>query len=199
MGDCQPFAIMRLTHESIRFGLNELEALVSVEKANMEVVEAKYKELKRVIELHAKQEENVFYVELGKKMKGVTSSFSEEHLNEEAMFKKLDALSEAEEEDDTSEFIQLLQTWVADHRTHLVHEEQGLMKLLPEAFTYVESVGVVRKIIAYDLSEFEHFQLKWVYDRLNQKQQDMYLGMLKYCSPEGKFNSFQKELMVEVT
>ncbi len=194
MGDCQPFAIMRLTHESIRAGLNETEELLTSEGSSFEDLKAKYQEVKRVIQLHAKQEEDVFYVELGKKMEGVTTSFSEEHHEEFATFDKLDRLAESPDEEGRSDFKQLVGDWIADHREHLVHEEKGLMKLLPEAFTYVESVGVVRSIIAHDLPEFEDFQLPWVYARLNPKQREAYKGMLKFCSPEGKFDDFQKVL-----
>ncbi len=194
MGDCQPFAIMRLTHESIRAGLNETEELLTNEGSSFENLKSKYQEVQRVIQLHAKQEEDVFYVELGKKMEGVTQSFSEEHHEEFETFEKLDTLAESSDDAGRSEFKKLLGDWIAGHRAHLVHEEKGLMKLLPEAFTYVESVGVVRSIIGHDLPEFEGFQLPWVYARLNPQQREAYKGMLKFCSPDGKFEDFQRVL-----
>ena len=193
MGDCQPFAIMRLTHEAIRSGLNEIEALVQKENTNVDELISKYRDVKRTIQLHAKQEEDVFYVVLGKKVDGVTTAFSEEHHNEHEVFAKIDGLiASVESGEDPTILHEALLAWREDHLGHLLHEEKDLMEILPKVFTYIESVGVVRSIISYDINEFESYQLKWVYERLNPKQQEVYLGMLKGCSPQGKFSDFEQ-------
>ena len=70
MGNCQPFAIMRLTHEAIRSGLKEIKELISDKYVDLEKLKATFNDIKRVIQLHASQEEAVFYVELSKKKKG---------------------------------------------------------------------------------------------------------------------------------
>jgi hypothetical protein len=84
--------------------------------------------------------------------------------------------------------------WINQHRDHLVHEEKILMEVLPKAFTYIESVAVVRGILEYDLPEFEHFQLSWVFERLKEPQRSVYLGMLKGCSPENKYPDFVSKI-----
>jgi len=198
MGNCQPFAIMRLTHEAIRSGLKEIKELISDKYVDVEKLKATFNDIKRVIQLHASQEEAVFYVELSKKKKGVTSHFTSEHEEEKLAFETIDDLMNDVNSDETQYLlIDLLNSWVDNHLEHLIHEEEGLMNLLPELFTYVESVQVVRLIIEYDLEEFEHFQLKWVYDRLNSKQKEVYLGMLKGCSPANKFEDFLAKLTIE--
>jgi len=198
MGNCQPFAIMRLTHEAIRSGLKEIKELISDKYVDVEKLKATFNDIKRVIQLHASQEEAVFYVELSKKKKGVTSHFTSEHEEEKQAFETIDDLMNDVNSDETQYLlIDLLNSWVDNHLEHLIHEEEGLMNLLPELFTYVESVQVVRLIIEFDLEEFEHFQLKWVYDRLNSKQKEVYLGMLKGCSPANKFEDFLAKLAIE--
>jgi len=198
MGNCQPFAIMRLTHEAIRSGLKEIKELISDKYVDVEKLKATFNDIKRVIQLHASQEEAVFYVELSKKKKGVTSHFTSEHEEEKLAFETIDDLMNDVNSDETQYLlIDLLNSWVDNHLEHLIHEEEGLMNLLPELFTYVESVQVVRLIIEFDLEEFEHFQLKWVYDRLNSKQKEVYLGMLKGCSPANKFEDFLAKLTIE--
>ena len=198
MGNCQPFAIMRLTHEAIRSGLKEIKELISDKYVDVEKLKATFNDIKRVIQLHASQEEAVFYVELSKKKKGVTSHFTSEHEEEKLAFETIDDLMNDVNSDETQYLlIDLLNSWVDNHLEHLIHEEEGLMNLLPELFTYVESVQVVRLIIEFDLEEFEHFQLKWVYDRLNSKQKEVYLGMLKGCSPANKFEDFLAKLAIE--
>jgi len=68
MSTCQPFSIMRLTHEGIRAGLNHLEELnTKLSPATTPQLKAAFGEVKRVIELHANQEDNAFYPPLEKK------------------------------------------------------------------------------------------------------------------------------------
>lgn len=197
MGNCQPFAIMRLTHESIRSGLNEIQGMIDQkEKLNVEELKSLYEDVKRIIQLHAKQEEDVFYVELNKKANGVAAPFSTEHEEEKLAFEKIDGLmNDADSTENKALLFEELNKWVDNHHKHLVHEEKELMELLPKVFTYGESVEVVRSIIGHDLNEFENFHMKWVYDRLNAGQKDMYMGMLKGCSPGNKFGDFEKRIL----
>lgn len=184
---------MRLTHEAIRAGLNNLEAInnnLSPETAPQ--LKAAFGEVKRVIELHANQEDNAFYPPLEEKRPNITHAFTEEHEAEHRAFDRLSRQMENLPEDAAglAEVQKAMQDWIAQHRAHLVHEEDILMKILPKAFTYVESVAVVRNILEYDLSEFEQFQLGWVFQRLKGPQRRAYLGMLKGCSPKDKFPDF---------
>ena len=64
------------------------------------------------------------------------------------------------------------------------------MKVLPEAFTCVESVQLVRSILDNNLNEFEEFQLDWVFRRLKSPQRKMFLAMLKGCNPDSEFLDF---------
>ncbi len=193
MSTCQPFSIMRLTHEAIRAGLNNLEALNSnLSPATAPQLKTAFGEVKRVIELHAHQEDNAFYPPLEEKRPNITHAFSEEHEAGHRAFERLSRQIENLPEGGSGlEEIQAsMKDWIAQHRAHLVHEEDILMKILPKAFTYVESVAVVRSILEYDLNEFEQFQLGWVFERLKGLQRKVYLGMLKGCSPKGKFPDF---------
>ncbi len=193
MSTCQPFSIMRLTHEAIRAGLNQLEALNNeLSPATAPQLKAAFGEVKRVIELHADQEDNAFYPPLEEKRPNITHAFSEEHEAEHRAFEQLSRQMEnlPEEASGLLEVQGSMKDWIAQHRAHLVHEEDILMNILPKTFTYVESVDVVRSILEYDLNEFEQFQLGWVFKRLKGPQRKVYLGMLKGCSPEGKFPDF---------
>ena len=190
MSTCQPFSIMRLTHEAIRAGLNNLEELSNnLSPATVPTLKTAFGEVKRVIELHANQEDNAFYPPLEEKRPNVTHAFSEEHEAEHRAFERLTRQMENLEENDAdlTEIQLSMKDWIAQHRAHLVHEEDILMNILPKTFTYVESVVVVRSILEYDLPEFEQFQLGWVFERLKGPQRKVYLGMLKGCSPKGKF------------
>ena len=193
MSTCQPFSIMRLTHESIRVGLNHLEMLSSnLTPATAPKLKAAFGEVKRVIELHANQEDNVFYPPLEEKRPNITHAFTKEHEAEHRAFDRLSRQMEnlPEEASGLVEIQASMKDWIAQHRAHLAHEEDILMNILPKAFTYVESVAVVRSILEYDLTEFEQFQLGWVFERLKGPQRKVYMGMLKGCSPEGKFPDF---------
>jgi len=193
MSTCQPFSIMRLTHEAIRTGLNHLEALNNeLSPARAPELKTAFGEVKRVIELHANQEDNAFYPPLEEKRPNITHAFTEEHEVEHRAFDKLSRQMEnlPEEASALAEIQASLEDWITQHRAHLAHEEDILMKILPKTFTYVESVAVVRSILEYDLSEFEQFQLGWIFKRLKGPQRKIYLGMLKGCSPKGKFPGF---------
>lgn len=193
MATCQPFSIMRLTHESIRAGLRELATINDgISQANASQLKTKFGEVKRIIELHANQEDNAFYPPLEAKMPKVTQAFSEEHEAEHQAFERLSKLMQHLPETN-AELVEVqtsMKDWLAQHQAHLAHEENILMKILPKAFTYVEAVAVVRGILAYDLKEFEQFHLPWVFQRLKGPQREVYLGMLRGCSPAGKFPDF---------
>lgn len=188
---------MRLTHEAIRAGLNHLEELNSnLSPATAPKLKAAFGEVKRVIELHANQEDNAFYPPLEEKRPNITHAFTEEHEAEHRAFDRLSRQMEdlPEEPSGLTEIQLSMKDWIAQHRAHLVHEEDILMNILPKTFTYVESVAVVRGILEYDLPEFEQFQLGWVFERLKEPQRKVYLGMLKGCSPKGKFPDFVKKI-----
>jgi hemerythrin-like domain-containing protein len=190
---CQPFSIMRLTHEAIRAGLNELEAINNqLSQDTVGNLKATFDGVKRAIELHANQEDNAFYPPLEAKRPKLTDAFSEEHEAEHRAFEQLSRQmnESSDRESAISEVQQSMRDWITQHRAHLQHEEDILMKVLPIAFTYVESVDVVRGILAYDLQEYEAFHLSWVFERLKEPQRKVYLGMLQGCSPEGKFPDF---------
>lgn len=193
MSTCQPFSIMRLTHEAIRAGLNQLEAVnETLSPATAPQLKNVFGEVKRVIELHADQEDNAFYPPLEAKRPNITHAFTEEHEAEHRAFDRLSRQMEdlPKSDGDLNEIQTSMQDWIKQHRAHLVHEEEILMEILPKTFTYVESVAVVRGILQYDLQEFEQFQLAWVFNRLKGPQRKVYLGMLKGCSPKGKFPDF---------
>lgn len=188
---------MRLTHEAIRAGLSQLEELNNnLSPASLPEYKKAFDDLKRTIELHANQEDHAFYPPLEEKRPNLTDVFSEEHEAEHRAFELLSSQMEAlpERESNLAEIQQLMGKWISQHRTHLEHEESVLMKVLPVAFTYVESVGVVRGILEYDLKEYEDFHLGWVFGRLKGPQRKVYLGMLKGCSPEGKFPDFVSKI-----
>lgn len=50
-----------------------------------------------------------------------------------------------------------------------------------------------------NLDEFEQFQLAWVFAWLKEPQRKVYLGMLKGCSPEGKFADFAAQVRPMLT
>lgn len=184
---------MRLTHEAIRAGLNRLEALnETLSPATAPQLKSVFGEVKRVIELHADQEDNAFYPPLEAKRPNITHAFTEEHEAEHRAFDRLSQQMEAlpNGNGDLNEIQTSMRDWIQQHRDHLVHEEEILMEILPKTFTYVESVAVVRGILQYDLQEYEQFQLPWVFNRLKGPQRKVYLGMLKGCSPKDKFPDF---------
>jgi hypothetical protein len=188
---------MRLTHEAIRAGLREVSALANTEnEIDLNKLKQTYMDVKRTIELHAKQENDVFYHALEEKSEGVSQAFVDEHEDEAEFFGQIDQAFEKAFEDSINNgaLVKLLNEWTDDHEHHLVHEESILMKILPKVFTYVESVQVVKAIIGHDLNEFENFQLSWVYNRLKEPQKEVYMGMLKGCSPENKYDDFLKKV-----
>jgi DUF438 domain-containing protein len=194
MSTCQPFSIMRLTHESIRAGLNRLEEISqSLNSETLPALKKEFNDLKRVIELHANQEDKAFYPPLEEKSPNITHDFTHEHDEEHRAFDRLTKLLELATpgQANLEEIATSMLAWIKQHRDHLVHEEDILMKVLPKVFTYHESVAVVRGILEYDLKEFEQFQLPWVFERLKGGQRDVYLGMLKGCAPKGKFPDFR--------
>ena len=145
MSTCQPFSIMRLTHEAIRAGLNQLEELNrNLSSATAPKLKTTFGEVKRVIELHANQEDNAFYPPLEKKRPNITHAFSEEHEAEHRAFERLSYQMEnlPKEASGLADIQKSMQDWILQHRAHLEHEEKILMQILPKAFTYVESVMI---------------------------------------------------------
>lgn len=193
MSSCQPFAIMRLTHEAIRRGLEELETALDATPHSWAATATAFNGVTRCIQLHAAHEDLRFYPPLEEKEPGISAAFTNEHTSEIAEMKRLaQAIENARAADSSKEVLEPeIRAFIDDHRAHLVHEEEVLLEKLPVLFTYMESVGVVRSILDYDTSEFEDFQLPWVYSRLLLPQREMYRAMLKGCSPEGKFSDFQ--------
>ena len=184
---------MRLTHEAIRSGINNLEEITqNLSPDTIGPLQENFAALKRVIELHANQEDQVFYPPLEERHPKLTHAFSEEHEAEHQAFSRLSTLIDAlnGEGPDLGTIKTAMEDWIKQHRAHLVHEEEILMKILPKTFTFVESVKIVRSILEYDLKEFEEFQLNWVFQRLKGPQRKVYLSMLQGCSPEGKFPDF---------
>ena len=196
MSTCQPFAIMRLTHEAIRRGLEELEKALEASPHSWGATGAAFAGVTRCIQLHAAQEDLRFYPPLEEKEPGISAPFTHEHTDEISEMKRLsEEIEQAKANDwDKSRLEGDIRAFIADHRAHLVHEEEVLLEKLPVLFTYMESVGVVRSILDYNTSEFEEFQLPWVYERLMPPQREMYSAMLKGCSPEGKFEDFQSAI-----
>ena len=191
MASCQPFAIMRLTHEALRRGLEEVD--IACDTAGVRGAHSAGEALSPlwdVIRLHADQEDRAFYPPLEEKAPGISRSFTATHDYERTRTPGLQArLVAAEDEVSAQACLDSLRSWIEDTRRHLVEEEDILQPLLPKEFTYVESVGVVRGILAHDVAAHEA-ALPWVFQRLNAGQRAMYLSVLAACSPEGTLSRF---------
>jgi len=190
---CQPFAVMRLTHEAIRSGLNDLENMLGDEaEIPWESARKSFDQVSQCIKLHAAQEDLEFYPHLEEKEQGISHDFTKDHQAEAAEIRSLNAdlnYGKSAETDQQTLRNRLL-AFIAKHREHLANEEVVLLKKLPELFTYFESVDVVRGILGHDINAFENMQLPWVYERLNHDQREMYKAMLKGCSPDDRYNKF---------
>ncbi len=181
MSTCQPFAIMRLTHEAIRRGLEALEQTAE-NKAPVEDLESAFQSVWNCIQLHAAQEDKVFYGALEERHPGLTAPFTQEHDAEAKQIEFIEKRLKSSQHDAevAPELYADILSFIQTHREHLKHEEEILMELLPRTFTYPESVEVVRKILAYDMPVYREIA-PWILARLQGGQRETYLGMVQGC------------------
>merc|ERR1712083_876938 len=67
----RPFAVMRLTHEAIRSGMKDLQDALQSESSDMDDIKDVFGNLNRCIEVHAQQEDTVFFPLLNKQFENV--------------------------------------------------------------------------------------------------------------------------------
>ncbi len=187
MTSVQPFAILHLTHEAIRVGLEEIEQLsIDLNDNATDRCLALYDQTTRIIFLHSAQEDMALYPLVHQKRPGIAEPFTTAHLHEAANFNNLRMSLERARADAPArqKAAEALRVWLASHRQHLLEEESVLLPLLPQLFDEVESVAAIRKFVSLGLDAYFGSQLPWVLQRLAPEQRVHYLDILKACNPE---------------
>lgn len=182
------FAVMRLTHEAIRYhisGLQEgLSDISSLSDEDYENLKIRWTGLTRCIDLHAKQENEGFFPILAKMVeekhdeKGLAkfdanneTSFWQQHNTDDH---EREAITQAFNENDKQKTKQAFDTWIADHLPHLKDEEGVMMPLTKHTADTVEGRGaVVRSILSVDRNEYSVFQFAFVLTALFKRGKEM--------------------------
>ena len=188
---------MRLTHDAIREGMNDLQKAASELEQGptaLSKVQSTLAELRRCILLHAKQEDERFFKILNELFDGVVdkAGIPREH---EVDIKDVRTVEERLAEFGAGRATaaavrEALNHWVAAAEAHLVHEEEVMMPLTEKVADAVEGrAAAVHRILSVDLDEYRAHQLPYVTRQLSRAEQPgklrMYVAALKLvASPE---------------
>ena len=163
----RPFAFMRLTHEALRAGFQEL-VYMAEGHAPVEELRARYAALARVIALHARQEEEVFFPILDAVADNAVTKagLRDTHEHEEDNQAAVEA---ALKNGDIALICATLQAWAPDFESHLAEEEAVMMPLTRQVADTLEGrAAAVRHIMAVDWQELMEAHLPYVTRALGQ-------------------------------
>mmetsp|Transcript_31766 Transcript_31766/g.49706 ORF Transcript_31766/g.49706 Transcript_31766/m.49706 type:complete len:536 (-) Transcript_31766:350-1957(-) len=172
-GAVRPFAVMRLTHEAIRAGMNMISAQVEYDKVDA-ALEA-YDQLRLVINVHATHEDKGMFPLLDSLFDNVclNNGLRDEHENDHKRdFVVRKALQDAGKAGgDKNDAFAALNEWIAEHEKHLKHEEDIMMPLTEKVAETVELRGAsMQKVLACDSEGFERIQLPYVINKLDHSK-----------------------------
>jgi len=167
----RPFAVMRLTHEGIRAGINDVKnELNNVDDScsNMDTLKGIFGDLERCINCHAKMEDDIFFPKLNKDFDNIidTNEIPGTHTKDTELRTQIRAFFD-ENKTDKSELTKLINDWCDAHESHLKLEEQIMMPLTPKTGDTPKARGeVVQTIINADRDEFNDFLFEYVLKQL---------------------------------
>ena len=167
----KPFAIMRVTHEAIRAGMDDVvHALDTVDDkcSNLDDFKKVYCDLERCIINHAQHEDKILFPLLNAKFDDVVTKnkIFETHENDEQLREKISLIFKNGCES-KGDLIELITGWIDAHEVHLKLEEQVLMPILKTTAETVEERGqIVRQIINVNRKEFSDYQFEYVLRQL---------------------------------
>lgn len=156
----RPFAFMRLTHEALRAGLSTL--LRHAGAGDLEAVRGEYATLRRVIEIHAAQEEKSFFPLLAGRFPEDfdLSVMLAAHEREEALQEAFEGALDA---DDLAAVQKVLADWADSFEQHLVDEETVMMPLTQRVAPDLEGrAAAVRDILHVDWEALKGEHLPYV-------------------------------------
>ncbi len=163
----RPFAFMRLTHDALRAGFAEVRAAIAAGSAPAEVRET-YGALRRALELHAAQEEQVFFPVLDERCGGAVreAGLRDAHEREEAHQLAFEAaLAEGEQR----AMAATIEAWAPSFEAHLADEEAIMMPLTHKTADTAEGRAlVVRRIMETDWEALKRDQLGYVVASLSR-------------------------------
>ena len=156
----RPFAFMRMTHEALRAGFATLAT--AAEAGELDTVRDEYARLRRVIEVHAAQEERAFFPLLDRLFDGAVAKagLRDAHAREEAHQQAFEAALAG---DDAAAVRQALSAWSGSFETHLVDEETVMMPLTQKVAPTLEGrAAAVGDILAVDWQALKDDHLPYV-------------------------------------
>lgn len=164
--DVRPFAFMRLTHEALRSGFTALREAAAA--GDLTVARSSFEALRAVIDLHALQEEEVFFPLLDDKFDGVVrqAGLREAHVREHAHQR---AVETALARGDAASAHAAIEGWAGSFETHLQAEEDVMMPLTEKVAPTLEGRAAhVRQILEVDWRALKSTQLPYVLGELGR-------------------------------
>jgi len=173
----RPFAVMRLSHEAIRFAVKDIEEASKDKDVKIDRLQTIYNDLERMFALHGQQEDDVFFPLLDKKFdeiiskKGILSIHSEDTKLRNNIKESFDS---------KDKLIKALKEWTDHLSEHMKVEEEVMMPLTMKTADSVEERGaIVRNIINVNRKEFTQYQFEYVLNKLVKHKP--FGAVLMYC------------------
>lgn len=187
-GAC-PFAMMFLTHQAIRKGIDT--AVEAIERKSL-VAKWTWKGLNDAILLHSKQEDDILFPLITE----IPVDFEDGHRAEEKLRERITKdLSNGKIGDGVSGRVR---EWRDMHLAHLKYEEEHFVPLLEEKTTTAEERGaLVKQIIQHDRASFMCKEVPFVLKQLlkfdepnNMKMVAMYTEAVQYSTSPDEYLLF---------
>lgn len=209
--EVRPFAIMRLTHDAIRQGMRDLQAAagdLGRDAAALSNAQSTLAELRRCIDLHAKQEDECFFGVLNRLFDdvvaraGIPREHEEDVQDVRKVAEKLAGFGAGRAS--AADVRAVLDHWAKAVEAHLVHEEEIMMPLTEKvAPTMPERAAVVHDILAVDEAEYRAHQLEYVTRQLSRAEAPgklrMYVAALKAVATPDEYRDYAPLIARSVT
>jgi hypothetical protein len=156
----RPFAFMRLTHEALRAGFSAIQ--VAAAAGDLAAAADANTALSRVIELHKRHEEEVFFAMLDEHFDGVVTKagLRETHEREHALQEAVNAALDA---GDLQALNSAIDQWAPAFEAHLAEEEEVMMPLTELIAPTLEGrAAAVHEIMAVDWAQLAQVHLPYV-------------------------------------
>ncbi len=164
----RPFAFMRLTHEALRAGFSDVQTAAAA--GDIDAARTEFDALRGVIEIHAKQEEQVFFPLLDELFEEVVTKAGlfDAHDREEQHFV---AVESALADGDLERVVAELDRWTSSFERHLVEEEDVMMPLTQRVSDTLEGrAAAVREIMESDWEGLRLNHLPYVVAALSRNK-----------------------------
>ena len=141
----RPFAVMKLTHDGIRGCLDDMSAAaqnVSDEctSENIEVLQSIFNDLSRCIDIHTKQEENVFFPFMNEQFddimtkEGISGEHDDDISSRQSLGEMLEKIKAEPDSDSAQMVLEALEDFKKDHLTHLKVFDFSLLSTRNDSF-----------------------------------------------------------------